>query len=121
MSVSAGLTSLAPQTIMALVARNATAGPMWNRDSLLSRMASKLTLSQLTAECMGTMFGGVINLANMLPYGCFCVCERSGLQEALFDELLSIWEDPNADVPNYSQLAGLTILVSRTMETLAKY
>lgn len=77
----------------------------------MSRLAGKVTADQLTAECMGTMFGGVINIANMLPYGAFCVSQDPALQQELFDELESVWTNPNDPVPNYTQLCQLPVLV----------
>lgn len=61
---------------------------------------------------MGTVFGGVINLANMLPYSTFMVAEDKVLTNDVYEELKSIW--PNADdpIPNFQQLAGLKLLVS---------
>lgn len=79
-------------------------------------MANKVTLTQLTAECMGTMFGGVINLANMLPYGAFCVCENEILQEELYEELEPIWENANDPIPNYEHLTKLPILVRELVQ-----
>ena len=60
---------------------------------------------------IGTMFGGVINLANMLPYGTFCVCESETLQQKLYEELSTIWDRPDDSIPSYQRLATLTILV----------
>ena len=74
-------------------------------------MANKVPVDQLTSECMGTMFGGVINLANMLPYGTFCVCENEILQEQLYKELGSVWENSNDAIPNYAVLSSLPLLV----------
>ena len=74
-------------------------------------MANKVTLTQLTSECMGTMFGGVINLANMLPYGAFCVCENETLQEELYQELKSIWQNADNAIPSYERLTALPLLV----------
>lgn len=99
---------------MKLVEDNVKAGPKWRRDSMISRMAGKFTLSNLTSECMGTMFGGVINLANMLPFGAFCVCSDMELQERLYEELKSVWEDPNEPIPPYSTLFELPVLVCGT-------
>jgi hypothetical protein len=78
---------------------------------MLSRMADKITLTSLTSECMGTMFGGVINLANMLPYGTFCACENEALQEQLHDELKSVWPDADSAIPSYESLTALPLLV----------
>ena len=80
---------------------------------MISRMADSLTQVQLTSECMGTMFGGVINLANMLPYGAFNVCEDEVMQEKLAIELQSIWVNPNDCVPSYNSLIMLPLLVRR--------
>lgn len=74
-------------------------------------MANEVTLAQLTAECMGTMFGGVINLANMLPYGAFCVCDQGTLQDELYEELESIWKNADDPIPSYEQLTDLPLLV----------
>ena len=74
-------------------------------------MAHKIPLPQLTSECMGTMFGGVINMANMLPYATFCVCESGTLQTELHEELESIWENANDSIPNYERLRDLPLLV----------
>lgn len=70
-------------------------------------------ISILTSECQGTVFGGVINLANMLPYGAFCVCEDGLLQDSLFQELKSIWPDANEEIPTYEQLQALPLLVGK--------
>lgn len=105
-------------TICKLVQENVKSGPKWTRDSLLSRIAGKVTTPQLTAECMGTMFGGVINLANMLPYGAFNVCRDPVLQEDLYRELKSIWVDPNSPIPPYAVLQDLPILKGVVKESL---
>ncbi|KAI0871745.1 cytochrome P450 [Hypoxylon argillaceum] len=105
-------------TIYKLVQANVAVGPNWQRDSLLSRMAGKVTMDQLTAECMGTMFGGVINIANMLPYGAFCVSQNPPLQEELFRELESVWLNPNDPIPCYTQLSQLPVLSGVVKETL---
>ncbi|KAI0887003.1 cytochrome P450 [Annulohypoxylon maeteangense] len=105
-------------TIYKLVQANVAVGPNWKRDSLLSRMAGKVTMRQLTAECMGTMFGGVINIANMLPYGAFRVSQNPTLQEEVFRELESIWLDPNDPIPSYNQLSQLPLLKGVVKETL---
>jgi len=60
---------------------------------------------------MGTMFGGVINHANLLPFGAFCVCSDLELQTALYEELKLVWTDPNSPTPPYDRLAELPILV----------
>jgi hypothetical protein len=80
-------------------------------------MADKVTLSQLTSECMGTMFGGVINLANMLPFGAFSVCENK-IQEELYEELKSIWHDADDAIPSYDSLKTLPVLVSDVFDVL---
>lgn len=106
------------QTILQLVKDNKAVGPNWSRDSLLSRMADKTTLEQLTSECQGTMFGGVINMANMLPYGAFCVSQDTILQENLFRELEAIWPDPNGPAPSFEVLSQLPILKGVIQESL---
>jgi hypothetical protein len=79
-------------------------------------MANKVTLPQLTSECMGTMFGGVINIANILPYGTFCVCEDEALQEELYEELKSIWGNANDAIPSYGRLIDLPLLVRELVQ-----
>ncbi|KAI1809586.1 cytochrome P450 [Poronia punctata] len=105
-------------TIYKLVQDNVAVGPNWQRDSLLSRMAGKVTMDQLTAECMGTMFGGVINLANMLPYGAFCVSQNPALQDELFRELQAIWPHPDDPIPTYTELCQLPVLTGVVKESL---
>ncbi|KAJ5205354.1 Cytochrome P450 [Penicillium cf. griseofulvum] len=105
-------------TIQQLVKDNKAVGPNWSRDSLLSRMADKTTLAQLTSECQGTMFGGVINMANMLPYGAFCVSQDPALQERLFRELEAAWPDPNSPAPSFEELSQLPILKGVIQESL---
>ncbi|KAJ5570099.1 Cytochrome P450 [Penicillium hispanicum] len=106
------------ETISKLVEDNLAVGPNWHRDSLLSRMAGKVTLTQLTAECMGTMFGGVINIANMLPYGAFCASQDPALQEELYRELVAVWPDVNGPMPGYDQLSQLPVLNGVVKESL---
>jgi cytochrome P450 len=81
-------------------------------------MADKTTLEQLTSECQGTMFGGVINMANMLPYGAFCVSQDPILQENLFRELEAIWPDSNGPAPSFEVLSQLPILKGVIQESL---
>jgi hypothetical protein len=64
------------------------------------------------------MFGGVINIANMLPYGAFCVSQDPALQESLFRELEAAWPDPNTPPPSYDELAQLPILKGVVKESL---
>lgn len=78
---------------------------------MLRRMAGHVPVSQLTSDCMGTMFGGVINLANMLPYGVFCVCEQGDMQERLYREICSIWPDKSQEIPSYDFLCQQPLLV----------
>jgi hypothetical protein len=107
----ARLTTIWNQTITQIVSENLACAPNWRRESLLSRMAGKIDLTQMTAECMGTMFGGVINLANMLPYGAFRVCQDDALQQGLYDELVSVWPNLNEAIPPYDRLEKLPLLV----------
>lgn len=85
--------------------------PQWKRDCFLSRFANTVPLSALSSECQGTVFGGVINLANMLPYGTFRVCKDRSMQQQLYEELVTIWPDAHDAIPSYEQLQKLTLLV----------
>lgn len=99
------------QAITEMVRDNLACGTEWRRESLLSRMAGKVNLLQLTSECMGTMFGGVINMANMLPYGAFRVCTDEDIEQKLYEELVSIWPSPNDAIPAFDRLEKLPHLV----------
>lgn len=85
--------------------------PHWKRDCFLSRFAHTIPITALTAECQGTVFGGVINLANMLPYGVFCVCEDDVMQETLSEEFQAVWPNAAGSIPNYKGLQKLPLLV----------
>lgn len=95
-----------------MVEDNVKRAPDSKRDTFLSRFANKIPLLQLTSECQGTVFGGVINLANMLPYGTFKVAETEALRESVYEELKSIWPNPDDPSPTFQQLASLPLLVS---------
>jgi hypothetical protein len=86
--------------------------PVSKRDTLISKLANKVTLPELTSECIGTLYGGIIDLSNMLPFGCFSVGRDETLQDNLFVELRSIWEDVDEIMPSYYQLKQLPVLVS---------
>lgn len=85
---------------------------------MLSRMANKVSLTKLASEYVCMMFGVVINLANMLPYGVFCVASDEALDAALLAELYLIWPSADAPIPAYSELITLPILVSQNTLTV---
>jgi hypothetical protein len=73
----------------------------------------------LATEAEVTMFGGVIDLANIVPYGTFMVSQDVQLQQDLHDELRSIWPDRKTLVPSYEILRHLPLLVYSPGPTLA--
>ncbi|KAG0647043.1 Cytochrome P450 monooxygenase BOT1 [Hyphodiscus hymeniophilus] len=105
------------EVILQLVKENLVT-PHWKRDCFLSRFANVVPISSLTSECQGTVFGGVINLANMLPYGAFCVCEDDEMQQLLYEELKAIWPNAEDEIPTFEQLQKLPILNGIVKETL---
>ncbi|KAF7586336.1 hypothetical protein BBP40_009064, partial [Aspergillus hancockii] len=72
----------------------------------------------LVDEVKGTMLGGVIDIANILPYGAFQVSQDPILQDLLFEELRGGWAHINDPVPVYETLSRFPILNGVVKESL---
>lgn len=104
-----------------------TNGP---KDTFLHRLATissdgrimadgtALSESILVEEVMSTMLGGIIDMANALPYGTFCISQDEKLQDKVFQELQSVWPDSSDPVPDYDILRQLPILNGVVKESL---
>ena len=68
--------------------------------------------SVLLAEAQVTILGGIIDLANILPFGTYHLSQRPELQDIIYEELKSIWPDSSTIVPSYEVLRHLPYLVS---------
>ncbi|KAH8662492.1 cytochrome P450 [Xylariales sp. PMI_506] len=64
----------------------------------------------LATEAMMTMFGGVLDLTNILSFGTFMVSQDSDLQQGVYDELKAAWPNPRDTVPSYEVLRQLPLL-----------
>jgi hypothetical protein len=67
------------------------------------------------SEAEVTMWGGIIDLSNILPYGTFEVSQSATLQEKLYEELRGVWPDASSPVPSYEVLRHLPYLVSQAL------
>ncbi|XP_044722102.1 cytochrome p450 domain-containing protein [Hirsutella rhossiliensis] len=79
---------------------------------LESKSQNTVPLSEvvLEDETILTMYGGIVDLANIVPFGTFMVSEDSRLQQRLYEELKSVWPDRSASVPSYEVLRHLPLL-----------
>ncbi|RYP90229.1 hypothetical protein DL770_003650 [Monosporascus sp. CRB-9-2] len=75
-----------------------------------SESSTPLSDEILATEAEVTMFGGVIDLANIAPFGTFMVSQDSQFQQRLYEELKSAWPDRNRPVPSYEVLRHLPLL-----------
>ena len=66
----------------------------------------------LASEAVVTMWGGIIDLSNIVPFGTFMISQDLQLQQRLYEELKSTWADLNTPVPSYEILRHLPLLVS---------
>ena len=80
---------------------------------LQSKSESSIPLSDavLQSEAEVTMWGGIIDLSNIAPFGTFMVSRDSQLQQRLYEELKSAWPDLHTPVPSYDVLRHLPLLV----------
>ncbi|PKS11144.1 hypothetical protein jhhlp_002905 [Lomentospora prolificans] len=76
-----------------------------------SKSKEPLSEAALEAEAEVTMWGGIIDLSNILPFGTFMVSQSPQLQQELYEELRSAWPDIRAPAPLYEDLRQLPILV----------
>lgn len=65
----------------------------------------------LQSEAEVTIWGGIIDLSNILPLGTFMVSQNPELQTSLHEELKAAWPDSRTPVPAYEVLRHLPILV----------
>ena len=94
-----------------------------NMDSMLQRLINAHLESKLegatpfsdvvlASEAVVTMWGGIIDLSNIVPFGTFMISQDLQLQQRLYEELKSTWADLNTPVPSYEVLRHLPLLVS---------
>lgn len=77
-----------------------------------SESSTPLSDAVLQSGAEVTMWGGVIDLSNILPFGTFMVSQDSQLQQRLYEELKSTWPDLHTPIPSYDVLRQLPLLVS---------
>jgi hypothetical protein len=65
----------------------------------------------IESEVEVTMWAGIIDLLNIMALGVFQVTQDLEMQERLYEELISVWPDPESPVPAYGQLRKLKLLV----------
>lgn len=69
----------------------------------------------LISEALVTMWGGIIDMANLLPYGTFKVAQDTELCERIYEEIRTVWQNINDPVPSYEVLRHLPYLVSNLL------
>ncbi|GAB1191083.1 hypothetical protein APSETT444_000252 [Aspergillus pseudonomiae] len=74
--------------------------------------------SVLVEEVMGTMLGGVIDIANILPYGAFQLSQSPQLQDRLYEELRGAWTNITDPIPDYETLCTLPLLNGLVKESV---
>ncbi|KAL2061094.1 hypothetical protein VTL71DRAFT_9146 [Oculimacula yallundae] len=100
-----------------------------NPDSMMQRLmtshldsksddSTPLSNTVLEAEATVTMWGGILDLSNILPYGTFMIAQDKILQSRLHDELRTVWPDFKTEVPSYEVLRELTLLNGIVKESL---
>ncbi|KAK5992629.1 Cytochrome P450 monooxygenase ppzG [Cladobotryum mycophilum] len=72
----------------------------------------------LLSEVEVTMWGGMIDLSNIFPFGTFMVSRDLMLQQRLYEELKSLWSDLNTPVPSYTVLRELPLLNGVVKESM---
>lgn len=79
-----------------------------------SYMGAPMPDEVVASEAEVTMWGGVIDLGNLMPFGTFMIAADDGLQYRLYQELQSVWPDVHAPPPDYLTLRKLPLLVRLT-------
>ncbi|KAJ5096914.1 cytochrome p450 domain-containing protein [Penicillium angulare] len=64
----------------------------------------------VVAETEVTMWGGITDMSNILPYATFEVAQNPTLQETLLEELKVSWPDCHGPIPSYEVLSKLPYL-----------
>lgn len=77
----------------------------------ISRGQTLPSREALIQEAMGFVMAGSIELSNALAYGTFHVLKNPGVNRKLFEELTSVWPDPNKSV-RFDVLEKLPYLVN---------
>lgn len=77
-----------------------------------SESSAPLSDAVLQSEAEVTMWGGILDLSNILPFGTFMVSKDSQLQQRLYEEVKSAWPDLRNPIPSYDTLRQLPLLVS---------